>query len=191
MKKTFIQADQLLEDSFKLAWNVYESGFRPNYIVGVWRGGAPIGIAVQEFLEVLGVSSDHIAIRTSHYSGIDKHNSNVKVYGLNYVIRQLESEDSLLIVDDVHDTGLSIQQIVSDLKAACKKNTPDIKVATPYFKPTKNKTERKPDFYLHETDEWLVFPHELDGLTIDEIKENKPAGRDLIDRISPIINQEK
>ena len=191
MKKTFIQANQLLEDSFKLAWNVYESGFRPNYIVGVWRGGAPIGIAVQEFLEVLGLSSDHIAIRTSHYSGIDKHNSNVKVYGLNYVIRQLESEDSLLIVDDVHDTGLSIQQIVNDLKAACKKNTPDIKVATPYFKPTKNKTERKPDFYLHETDEWLVFPHELDGLTIDEIKENKPAVRDLIDRISPIINQEK
>jgi hypoxanthine phosphoribosyltransferase len=191
MKKTFIQADHLLEDSFKLAWNVYESGFRPNYIVGVWRGGAPIGIAVQEFLEVLGVSSDHIAIRTSHYLGIDQHNANVKVYGLNYVIRQLESEDSLLIVDDVHDTGLSIQQIINDLITACKKNTPEIKVATPYFKPTKNKTDRKPDFYLHETDEWLVFPHELDGLTIDEIKENKPAVKDLIDKISPIINQDK
>ena len=191
MKKTFIHADQLLEDSFKLAWKVYESGFRPNYIVGVWRGGAPIGIAVQEFLEVLGLTSDHIAIRTSHYSGIDKHNSSVKVYGLNYVIRQLESEDSLLIVDDVHDTGLSIQQIINDLKTACKKNTPEIKVATPYFKPIKNKTDRKPDFYLHETDEWLVFPHELDGLTIDEIKENKPAVKDLIDKISPIINQDK
>jgi len=189
MKKTFIHADQLLEDSFKLAWKVYESGFRPNYIVGVWRGGAPIGIAVQEFLEVLGVTSDHIAIRTSHYSGIDKHNSSVKVYGLNYVIRQLESEDSLLIVDDVHDTGLSIQQIISDLNAACKKNTPEIKVATPYFKPSKNKTDRKPDFYLHETDEWLVFPHELDGLTIDEIKENKPAVKDLIEKISSIIKQ--
>ena len=187
MKKTFIHPDQLLEDSFKLAWNVYESGFRPNYIIGVWRGGAPIGIAVQEFLEVLGVSSDHIAIRTSHYSGIGKLNSNVTVYGLNYVIRQLESEDSLLIVDDVHDTGLSIQQIINDLQAACKKNTPEIKVATPYFKPTKNKTERKPDFYLHETDEWLVFPHELDGLTIDEIKENKPAIKDLIEKISTII----
>ena len=191
MKKTFIQADQLLEDSFKLAWNVYESGFRPNYIVGVWRGGAPIGIAVQELLEVLGVPSDHIAIRTSHYSGIDQKHANVKVYGLNYVIRQLESEDSLLIVDDVHDTGLSIQQIINDLKTACKKNTPQIKIATPYYKPTKNKTDRKPDFYLHETDEWLVFPHELDGLTIDEIKENKPAVKDLIDKISPIINQDK
>jgi hypoxanthine phosphoribosyltransferase len=191
MKKTFIHADQLLEDSFKLAWKVYESGFRPNYIVGVWRGGAPIGIAVQEFLEVLGVTSDHIAIRTSHYSGIDKHNSSVKVYGLNYVIRQLESEDSLLIVDDVHDTGLSIKQIINDLKTACKKNAPEIKVATPYFKPVKNKTDRKPDFYLHETDEWLVFPHELEGLTIDEIKENKPAVKDLIDKITPIINQDK
>ena len=59
------------------------------------------------------------------------------------------------------------------------------------IKPTKNKTDRKPDFYLHETDEWLVFPHELDGLTIDEIKENKPAVKDLIDKISPIINQDK
>ena len=55
MDKLFIQADELLSDSFKLAWQVYESGYRPNYIIGVWRGGAPIGIAVQEFLDVLGV----------------------------------------------------------------------------------------------------------------------------------------
>ena len=187
MKKTFIQADKLLEDSFKLAWNIYESGFRPNYIVGVWRGGAPIGIAVQEFLEVLGVSSDHIAIRTSHYSGIDQHNANVKVYGLNYVIRQLEAEDALLIVDDVHDTGLSIQQIISDLNTACKKNTPEIKVATPYYKPTKNRTNRKPDFYLYETDEWLVFPHELNGLSVDEIRNNKPQLSGLIEKIAKFL----
>ena len=125
--------------------------------------------------------------RQSHYSGINQQNQNVQVYGLNYVIRQLEAEDSLLIVDDVHDTGLSIQQIINDLRAACKKNTPNIKVATPYFKPTQNKTDRKPDFYLHETDDWLVFPHELDGLTINEIKENKPALKDLIKNISTII----
>ena len=187
MDKLFINSDDLLKDSFQLAWNVYESGFKPNYIVGVWRGGAPIGIAVQEFLSVLGIKSDHVAIRTSHYSGINQQNQNVQVYGLNYVIRQLEAEDSLLIVDDVHDTGLSIQQIINDLRAACKKNTPNIKVATPYFKPTQNKTDRKPDFYLHETDDWLVFPHELDGLTINEIKENKPALKDLIKNISTII----
>ena len=71
MDKLFIKSEGLLKDSYQLAWNVYKSGFRPNYIVGVWRGGAPIGIAVQEFLSVLGVKSDHVAIRTSYYTGIN------------------------------------------------------------------------------------------------------------------------
>ena len=104
-------------------------------------------------------------------------------------VHSLSKAFHVLIVDDVHDTGLSIQQVINDLKKACKKNTPEIKIATPYFKPTKNKTDRKPDFYLHETDEWLVFPHELDGLTVEEIKENKPALKDLMDKMSPIINK--
>jgi len=188
MDKLFIQADELLSDSFKLAWQVYESGYRPNYIIGVWRGGAPIGIAVQEFLDVLGVPSDHIAIRTSHYKGIDERDSQVQVYGLNYVIKQVESEDSLLIVDDVHDTGISIQKIILDLQTACKKNTPEIKVATPYFKPMKNKTDRKPDFYLHETEKWLVFPHELEGLSVNEIIEFKPELSDLVKKIKPFLS---
>ena len=187
MDKLFIQPADLLEDSFKLAWQVYESGYRPNYIIGVWRGGAPIGIAVQEFLDILKVPSDHIAIRTSYYKGIGETQESVQVYGLNYIIKQVESEDSLLIVDDVHDTGISVQQIISDLNTACKKNTPEIKVATPYFKPNKNRTERKPDFYIHETDKWLVFPHELEGLSIEEIIQNKPALSDLFQTIKPFL----
>tara|TARA_A100001234_G_C12619904_1_gene383330 strand:- start:911 stop:1474 length:564 start_codon:yes stop_codon:yes gene_type:complete len=187
MDKLFIKSDSLLKDSFQLAWNIYQSGFKPNYIVGVWRGGAPIGIAVQEFLSVLGVKSDHVAIRTSYYSGIDKRNEFVQVYGLNYVIRKLESEDKLLIVDDVHDTGNSIAQVIADLKAACKKNTPEIKVATPYFKPNKNNTDQKPDYFIHETDQWLVFPHELEGLTLEEIINNKPEIKDLVQNIKDFI----
>tara|TARA_B100000609_G_scaffold176600_1_gene154704 strand:- start:336 stop:899 length:564 start_codon:yes stop_codon:yes gene_type:complete len=183
MEKLYIRSEDLLKDSFQLAWNVYESGFEPNYIVGVWRGGAPIGIAVQEFLSVLGIKSDHVAIRTSYYESIETHRDSVQVYGLNYVIRKLESEDRLLIVDDVHDTGNSIARIIADLKAACKKNTPQIKVATPYFKPNKNQSSKKPDYYLHETDQWLVFPHELDGLSVEEIIKNKPELANLIDKI--------
>ena len=187
MDKLYIKSENLLRDSFKLAWSVYESGFVPNYIVGVWRGGAPIGIAVQEFLSVCGIKSDHVAIRTSYYSDINKRKDSVQVYGLNYVIRQLESEDRLLIVDDVHDTGNSIDQIICDIKSACKKNTPSIKVATPYYKPAHNKTDNKPDYYLYETDKWLVFPHELEGLTIEEITENKPELEELIEKIKDKI----
>ena len=189
MEKHFIQSQQLLKDSFELAWSVYDSGYRPNYIVGVWRGGAPIGIAVQEFLDVLGVQSDHIAIRTSYYSGIAERKKSVQVYGLNYVIKKLESEDSLLIVDDVHDTGVSVDQIINDIKKACKKNTPEIKVATPYFKPNNNETSRTPDYFLHETDQWLVFPHELEGLSAKEIAENKPELSSLIDKIEPLLKK--
>jgi len=188
MDKLFIQADELLSDSFKLAWQVYESGYRPNYIIGVWRGGAPIGIAVQEFLDVLDVPSDHIAIRTSHYKGMEERNNKVQVYGLNYVIKKVESEDSLLIVDDVHDSGKSIEQIISDLVKACKKNTPQIRVATPYFKPKKNETNTKPDYYIHETDKWLVFPHELEGLSIEEITKFKPELKELTEKIKPFLS---
>ena len=187
MEKLFIKANELLEDSFNLAWKIYKSGYIPNYIVGVWRGGAPVGIAVQEFLNVLGVKSDHIAIRTSYYSGIDERKSKVQVYGLNYVINKVKAEDKLLVVDDVHDTGNSINQIILDLREACKENTPEIKVATPYFKPNKNQKDRQPDFFIHETDQWLIFPHELEGLTFEDIKENKPELKNLLEQIKSKI----
>ena len=187
MEKHYISAQQLLEDSFKLAWQVYQSGYRPNYIVGVWRGGAPVGIAVQELLDVLGVESDHISIRTSSYTGIDQRSRHVLVHGLNYVIKRLEAEDSLLFVDDVHDTGLSIQQAIIDLKRACKKNTPEIRIATPYYKPTKNQSEREPDYYVHETDQWLIFPHELHGLNADEIRSNKPELFELLPELEETL----
>ena len=122
MNKHFIQPNDLLEDSFNLAWKIYDSNFRPNFIIGVWRGGAPIGIAVQEFLNVLGLKSDHIAIRTSYYSGIDERKDKVQVYGLNYVINKVKAEDKLLVVDDVHDTGNSINQIILDLRESCRES---------------------------------------------------------------------
>ena len=55
------------------------------------------------------------------------------------------------------------------------------------FKPNKNQSGHKPDYYLHETDQWLVFPHELDGLSLEEILENKPELSNLIDKIKPHI----
>ena len=62
MAKQFISASELLEDSFKLASKILASGFKPTFIVGIWRGGAPIGIAVQELFEFCGISTNHIAI---------------------------------------------------------------------------------------------------------------------------------
>ena len=60
-----------------------------------------------------------------------------------------------------------------------------------FLKPLKNKTDRKPDYFLHETDDWLVFPHELDGLTIDEMINQKPALEKIIDKIVPVLKNTK
>ncbi|MFN3237435.1 MAG: phosphoribosyltransferase [Pseudomonadales bacterium] len=183
MDKVYISAEDLLVDSFRLAEQVYKSGFRPNFIVGVWRGGAPVGIAVQEYLDFAGVEADHIAIRTSSYYGIGQQDKQVRVHGLQYLIDNINAEDALLIVDDVFDSGRSVAAILAELKEKCRRNLPEaIRIATPWYKPEKNKTEIEPDYFVHKTEEWLVFPHELSGLSVDEIKTHKPgAAATLVD----------
>ena len=174
MSKRFITAQQLLEDSFRLAAQVYDDGFRPGFIVGIWRGGAPIGIAVQEYYDFKEVETDHIAVRTSSYYGIGKQAKEIKVHGLHYLIENINAQDSLLIVDDVFDTGRSIEALISQLKLQTRLNMPqDVRIACPYFKPNNNKTKVIPDYFVHDSDEWLVFPHEISGLTPDEIIEGK------------------
>lgn len=174
MQKTFITAQQLLEDSFRLAAKVYQDGFRPHFIVGIWRGGAPIGIAVQEYFDFKKVETDHIAVRTSSYYGINKQSKEIKVHGLHYLIENANADDGLLIVDDVFDSGRSVDALIKQIKKLSRKNMPhDVRIACPWYKPKNNKTDIVPDYVVHESDEWLVFPHEISGLTPDEIIEGK------------------
>ena len=51
----------------------------------------------------------------------------------------------------------------------------------------KSQTGNRPDYFIHETDQWLVFPHELEGLTLEEIKANKPEMKNLISNIKDKI----
>ena len=181
--KTYLSAQQLLEDSFQLGADIIASGFKPTIIIAIWRGGTPMGIAVQEMLAYAGIETDHIAIRTSHYTGIDQTSESVIVHGLHYLIENVNADDRVLIVDDVFDSGRSIQQVIWDLEKKCRRNTPTFKIATPYFKPTNNKTELVPDFFLHESNEWLVFPHELEGLSAQEVQDDKPGLGSIRDRL--------
>lgn len=184
VEKMYIGAQELLEDSFQLAMKIFRDGFRPDFIVGIWRGGTPVGIAVQELLDYYDIKTDHIAIRTSAYEGINRMSRQIRVHGLQYIIDNVDSENSLLIVDDVYDTGLSIDAVLETLKDKARRNTPrDIRIAVVYYKPGNNKTDRAPDYYIHETDKWLIFPHELTGLTREEIFKNKPVARKVIEGV--------
>lgn len=182
MQKIFITAQELLESSFKLAHEIYSDGFHPQFIVGIWRGGTPIGIAVQEYFEYKGVSTDHISVRTSSYYGINQQSKKVRVHGLHYLIENANSGDSLLIVDDVFDSGRSVDALIKQIHKQSRLNTPsDIRVACAWYKPSMRAVDIKPDYYIHESDKWLVFPHELDGLSKEEIVEGKNDLKNIID----------
>jgi hypoxanthine phosphoribosyltransferase len=175
-EKLYLTAQSLLEDSYQLARNVLDSDFKPTFIVAIWRGGAPIGIAVQEFLAVHGVKADHIAIRTSSYAAaIDQQQREVRVHSIKYIVDNIQQEDKLLLVDDVFDTGRSIEAIINELKKQCRLNmAEDVRIAVPYYKPSRNETGRVPDYYIHETSAWLKYPHSLEGLSNEEIAEQRP-----------------
>ncbi len=183
MNKKIFTAQDLLDDSFRLGLKVLESGFEPTMIIAIWRGGTPVGMAVQEILAYCGVDADHIAIRTSSYSGVDQRGA-VAVHGLNYVIKKICHDDRLLIVDDVFDTGNTIVAVIDEIRKRARDNTPDdIHVAVPWFKPQRNQTSMIPHYFLHETEDWLVFPHELDGLSQQELRDARPAVANVMESV--------
>jgi hypoxanthine phosphoribosyltransferase len=166
----------------ELARRIVHSGFRPTYLVAMWRGGAPIGIAVQEVLEYHSIHADHIAIRTSSYGGIDNQAKTVRVHAIDYLVSRLTAEDELLLVDDVFDSGRSLDAVMDVLTRRCRRNLPEkIRIATVYYKPKRNRSTLVPDYYVKETDSWLVFPHEIQGLTREEILAHKPVTERFFD----------
>lgn len=182
ISKKFIDSNDLLKDSYRLANKILASGFHPDFIVGVWRGGAPVGIAVQEFFKYHGFNCDHTSVVTSSYEGINQQSKTIKVHSLDYLIKTANAEDSLLIIDDVFDSGKSIAALIAEITQKSRKNIPhDIRIAVPWYKPQNSKVNFKPDYYLHETDEWLVFPHELEDLTEEEIMQGKPELNEISD----------
>lgn len=181
--KFYIGAEELLADSFRLAQQVHQSGYEPTFIMALWRGGAPIGLAVQEYFAYRNIETDHILVRTSSYHGIDQQSRNVIIHGLSYLVKNLSADDRVLIVDDVFDTGQTINAIIETMQTQLKLNFPqDVRVAVPYFKPSRNETDRRPEYFLHETDEWLIYPHSVEGLTPAEIKAHKPDLYEVLNR---------
>tara|TARA_A100001011_G_scaffold220688_1_gene228639 strand:- start:3259 stop:3828 length:570 start_codon:yes stop_codon:yes gene_type:complete len=189
MAKKYVSEKMLIQDSFKLGMKVYESGFRPDFLIGLWRGGSSVGIYVQECLQYLGVETDHISLRTSYqgqpdYQDMIDSDQEIKVHGMQYLLENLNNDNRLLIVDDVFSSGSNTQAVINQLQARLKRNMPqDTKIAATWYKPKRNRGEHVPDFYINTTDEWLVLPYELTGLTMEEIETHKPGVKEILDSV--------
>jgi len=171
--KLFVGAEQLLLDSFRLAMNVHASGYRPDIIIGIWRGGTPVGIAVHEYFLSKGEQPYHTAVKSQSYLTIEKRGK-IDVSGTEHVMKLLGQQPRMvLLVDDVFDTGRTMEYLSALFRGARPET--EVRIAVAYWKPAKNETSLRPDYWLHETSEWIVFPHEIEGLTDEELRE-KDAG---------------
>jgi hypothetical protein len=191
MQKRFIGEQELLEDSYRLAVQIQQSGFRPDFIVGVWRGGSTVGIYVQECLQYLGVETDHIAIRTS-YQGRDDYfrqleqGNEMRVHGLQYLFENLNADDALLIVDDVYSTGRNVHAVIERLRQKNKRNmSTDVRIAAPYYRADASKLNPPPDYFLQQTSDWLVLPYEVTEISRTELETHKPWILPLLDELKP------
>ena len=184
VEKIFVDEQSHIADSYRLGEVIYADGFRPTFIVGLWRGGSTVALAVQECLAYLGVATDHTTIRT-FYEGLPQYERStaakegIRVHGKSYALEALSADDRLLIVDDVYRSGRHTRAVVDQLSVALRRNMPQQVRVAALWKHAKA-SAREPDYFVHETDHWVVLPYEMRGISAQDLREHKPFLRDLL-----------
>jgi xanthine phosphoribosyltransferase len=116
---------------------------RPDAIVAIIRGGMTLAHHLAEIFNL----KDVYTINASSYDKTTKL-STPKVWN----IPDLNKYQNILVVDDISDSGDTFIEVMKKLKEKYpKKNFKSISI---FYKPT---SKFKPDFYFHETDEWIEF----------------------------------
>lgn len=176
-----IDADDFLLDTFRLGAKVYETGFRPRHVISIWRGGTPVGLGVDGYFRTRGIFLNHTTIATESYTGI-RQQGDVTVKGLEHVIDVVCPEDGLLIVDDVLESGRTIQRVLEVLRARARANAPlDVRVATVHRKPDCVEFSGVPVISLQDlpADVWIDYPHELSDLVdAEDADDSRVRGKD-------------
>ena len=158
--------DQIYDMLLRLAIRIRQSGFRPDLIVGVSRGGWAPGRILSDLL-----ANTHTAnIKIEFYVGIGK-------TARKPIVTQPISEDisdkKILVVDDVSDTG---ESLIVALEHVRERGAGGIRTVTIYYKPH---SKFKPDFFAETTNNWIIFPWERLEATKLLIQEAKGKGRTM------------
>ena len=170
--KRYLSANEYLADVWRLAASVRGSGWRPDILIALWRGGAPVGVAVHEFLRVSGWPVRHLPLKCASYAGIGESTGEVSFTCGEVVFGMLRAGDRVLVVDDVFDTG----RTAAAVKARVEATGAEMRMACVYWKPEKNVTALRPDYFVCDVGlDWLVFPHEIEGLSPAELEAKDPA----------------
>ena len=183
MRKDFLSYDIVRDNSLKLACSIYRSGFVPDIIYVLLRGGAYIGNVISEYFKIIRRNERPVfyaAVVARSYVDV-RQREKVMVDGWTYAPEYLRNGDRVLLVDDIFDSGRTINYLA---EIVMDKGIPreDLKVAVHDYKVfhgEKNPLFIQPDFYCRrheiktpEDDVWIHYmSHELVGLSEAEMRE--------------------
>lgn len=176
VRKCYLDAQDYLRDMWRLARKILDSGWKPDVLLALWRGGAEVGVAVHEYLKFHGVSPRHMPVKCYSYTGIGTSSTEVKFEHADAVLDSLRPGDKVLVVDDVFDSG----RTAAAAHERMRQHGCEMRMACVYWKPEKNVTPYLPDYYVRTIDRWIVFPHEIEGLTKEEIFDKDPVLAELM-----------
>ncbi len=181
MKKEFVPYDVVRDNALKLGWQIAQSGFIPDVIYVSLRGGAYLGNILSEYFKVWRKGDRPVfyaAVVAHSYTDIREHTS-IRIDGWTYSPDYLRVGDKVLFVDDIFDTGRTINHLVNVI---LQRGLPrqDVKVAVHDYKVFADcePLPISPDFYCRrhdvasrDQDPWIHYlSHELIGLTLEERK---------------------
>jgi len=148
----------------RLAGLIRESGYRPDLVIAIGRGGYVPARLVCDWLHIMELSS----IKIEHYlSGANRQEEAVIRYPLKADIRGLR----VLVVDDVNDTGDTLEAAVLHLQTF---QPAEIRTAVMHHKAV---TCFEVDYYAGKIIKWrwLVYPWAVNEDVSAFLKRLKPA----------------
>jgi hypoxanthine phosphoribosyltransferase len=201
MKKEFLPYDVVRNNTLKMAHRIYNEGFIPDVIYVSLRGGAYLGNVISEYFKIVrksGRPAYYASVVARSYSGVltaDK----ITVEGWTYAPEHLRVGDKVLLVDDIFDTGKTINHLAEII---LERGIPrqDLKVAVHDYKYFHDKKEqlpiqpdywcRKHDLSVNDEDYWIHYmSHELVGLSEQELADNYYAQDPELREVLDVLNK--
>ncbi len=184
MRKEFLPYQVVRNNAIRLASRAWQEGFVPDVIYVSLRGGAYMGNVISEFFKIVRRGdrpSYYAAVVARSYRDVGEQDR-VKVDGWTYDPAYLRNGDKVMLVDDIFDTGRTINHLVEIIMDMGIPRS-DVKVAVHDYK-VRHYLDRQlpvqPDLWCRrhdlsrpEDDFWIHYlSHELVGLSDEERREH-------------------
>ena len=183
IKKHYYSWTDVEKAASKIVLQMYKDNWRPDYIVGITRGGLPLATILSH---MLGCRMETLKVKLRDNHDGEDCESNLwmseDAFGYNYPEKSgvtgsrwdIKQRKTILIIDDINDTGATFNWIKQDWQSSCLPNEDswntvwNRNVRFAVMTENLNSEFGNVDYYYDEVnkseeDVWLVYPYEYEN----------------------------